>query len=106
MPGYSRLNRAGARGVRELAKQPRHHERRLLADVDGVVADPLEAARHERHDHRPLASVGIHPDLNRHPEDVAVEAVDLAVLTYEILGERRVAVAESASGLGDLRAHE
>ena len=33
------------RGVGELAELGGYEERGLLADVDGVVADPLEAAR-------------------------------------------------------------
>src|SRR4051812_39868682 len=52
------------RGVRELAEQPGHDERDLLADVHGVVADPLQRARDQHHRHRPLAPVGVGPDLH------------------------------------------
>src|SRR5262249_60532158 len=43
------------RGVVELAKQARHHEHGLLADVDGVVAEALQAPVHEDHEHHPPA---------------------------------------------------
>src|SRR5579872_365495 len=84
----------GARGVRELAEEPVYDERDLLADVHGVVADSLERARDERHVDRPLARVGVIADFDREAEDLAVEAVDLAVLAHEVLGERRVAPRE------------
>jgi DNA-binding response OmpR family regulator len=37
------------RGVGELAELGREQVRRLLADVDGMVADPLERPRHDHH---------------------------------------------------------
>ena len=45
-------------------KQTGHDERGLLADVDRVVADPLQRPRHERHVHRPLARVDVVADLD------------------------------------------
>ena len=56
------------RGVLELAEQPRDDERGLLADVHRVVADPLDAAGHEHHVHRPLAPVGVVAELQRELE--------------------------------------
>ena len=57
--------RLGMRGVLELPEQPRDDEGDLLADVDGVVADPLDRPRDEQHRHRPLAPVGVVADLQR-----------------------------------------
>jgi hypothetical protein len=84
------------RRVRELPEQPRDHERRLLADVHGVVADALEGPRDQGHRHRPLAGVDVVADVDGQPEDLAVEAVDLAVLADEVLGEVEVALVEGA----------
>ena len=98
--------RRRVRGVRELAEQAGHDERHLLADVDGVVADPLERARDEHHVHRPLARVGVVADLDRRAEDLAVEPVDLAVLAHEVLGQADVAPGERGLALDDLRARE
>src|SRR5215203_3720555 len=47
------------RGVRELAELARHEIGDLLADVDGVVADPLEAPRHSDHPQSPLEPLRI-----------------------------------------------
>src|SRR3954451_11082958 len=76
---------AWMRGVLELAEEPGHHERDLLADVDGVVADPLDRPGGEAHRHRPLAPIGIVADLQRQPEAVAVEVVDDVVLADQVL---------------------
>src|SRR3954454_9014345 len=94
------------RGVRELAEQPGHHERGLLADVDRVVADALERTGDEDHVHRPLAHVDVVAGVEREPEDLAVEAVDLLVLAHEVLGEREVAQLEALLGLAHLGARE
>ena len=51
----------------------------------------LERARDEHHVHRPLARVRVVADLERQLEDLAVEAVDLAVLAHEVLGQLDVA---------------
>src|SRR5271165_371487 len=77
----------GAGGVRELPEQARHHEGDLLADIDGVVADSLQGAGDEGHVHRPLARVRVVADLDRHAEDLPVEAVDLPILANEVLGQ-------------------
>src|SRR5436190_8172553 len=69
----------GVRGIAEFAEETGHDERRLLADVDGVVADALQRPAHERHVHRPLARVDVVADLDRHLEQLAVDAVDVAV---------------------------
>ena len=88
------------RGVRELAEQPGDDERDLLADVDRVVADPLERARHHHHVHRPLARVDV-----RRRSSIArwktsrLSAVDLVVLAHEVLGQRDVAQRERLLGL-------
>src|SRR6476661_1135569 len=47
----------GMRGVLEFTEQPGDNEGDLLANVDGVVADPLDRPRDEQHRHRPLAAV-------------------------------------------------
>ena len=97
---------SGVRGVLELAEQPGDDERDLLADVDGVVADPLDAARatsimciaHSRRS-------GVVADLERALEDLAVEPVDLVVLAHEVL--RPASTSRSANAclaLHDLRA--
>src|SRR5450631_404071 len=91
-------------GVRVLTEQPRHDERHLLADVYGVVADPLERTRHEYHVHRPLARIGVIADLDRHAEDLAVEPVYLAILAHQVLGQADIASGERGLGLDDLRA--
>src|SRR3954467_12257453 len=78
------------RGVRELTELARDHERHLLADVDGVVADALDGACHEHHRHPPLPRGGVGAGLHRAREDTPVEAVDRAILPYEILGHRDV----------------
>ena len=47
--------RLRVRRVRELAELRREQERDLLADVDGVIADPLERTGHEHHAEAVLA---------------------------------------------------
>src|SRR4249919_460156 len=54
--------RARVRRVLELAKQAGDDEGHLLADVDRVVADPLDRPRREQHRHRPLAAIGVVAD--------------------------------------------
>src|SRR6185295_8227664 len=65
--------REGMGGVGELPEQARHDEGDLLADVDRVVADALQGARHEHHVHGPLAPGRVVSDLDRHAADLAVE---------------------------------
>src|SRR5438067_5442537 len=95
---------SGVGGIRELPEQARHDERDLLADVHGVVADPLERPRDEGHVHRPLARVLVVADLDREAKDLAVQAVDLAILADEVFGEADVAGGEGGPPLHDLRA--
>jgi hypothetical protein len=45
----------GVRGVGELAELTGDEKRRLLADVDGVIADSLQAAGDDEHAQSPLA---------------------------------------------------
>src|SRR5690606_13206181 len=49
--------RLGVRGVLELLEEPRNEEGDLLADVDRLVADPLQRPRRQDHRHRPLAAI-------------------------------------------------
>src|SRR4051794_18537602 len=84
----------GVRGILELPEQAGDHERGLLTDVDGVVADALDAAGHEHHVHRPLALVRVVTQLEGELEAVAVQPVDLVVLADQILGERDVPALE------------
>src|SRR4029079_12135010 len=90
--------RSGARGVRELPEQPGDHEGGLLADVDGVVADALERARHQQHRHCPFARVAVLAGLARAREALAVELVDGLVLAHEVLREFDVAQQERLLG--------
>ena len=75
---------ARMRGVLELPEQPRDDEGDLLADVDRVVADPLDRPRRQQHRHRPLALVGVVADLQRQAEALAVEVVDDVVLADQV----------------------
>src|SRR5215475_6830932 len=81
------------RRVRELAELPRDEEGGLLADVDGVVADPLEATGNEHHPHSPLEV--LMPELEDAPDDAAVGAVDQLVQIHQRLGEGSVTRMES-----------
>ena len=67
------------RRVRELAELPRDEVRGLLADVDGVVADPLEAARDEDHPQPPLTLLQLVPDVKQAVNNPAVGPVDQLV---------------------------
>src|SRR5919108_4204928 len=44
----------GMGGVGELAELPGDQKGHLLADVDGVITDPLQLPRHHIHPHPPL----------------------------------------------------
>ena len=54
--------------------------------------------------HGPLAGVGVLADVDGELEDLAVEAVDLAILAHEVLGQGDVASGERRPRLHDLRA--
>src|SRR3954447_23432542 len=60
-------------GVGELAEQTGDDEHDLLGDIHRVIADPLQAARHQNHEHGPLPDVEIVADLDGALEDLAVE---------------------------------
>ncbi len=59
----------------------------LLADVDGVVADPLEAARDEDHPQAPLPRLLVAADLEQAVDDAAIGAVDQLVEVEQRLGQ-------------------
>src|SRR5829696_3483307 len=92
------------RGVLELPEQAGDDEGGLLADVDCVIPDPLDVAAHEHHVHGPLAPVGLVSELERVVEDLPVEAVDLVILTNQILSHLDVAPLEGLTALGYLLA--
>ena len=80
------------RGVRELAELARDEVRRLLADVDRVVADPLEAAGDDDHAQPPLALSGVAAELEHVLDDAPVRSVDQLVEVDEALGPLDVAL--------------
>ena len=82
------------RGVRELAELARHQVGRLLADVDRVVADALEAARDDDHAQAPLAQGLVAAELQHMRDDAAVGPVDQLVEVDQHLRARDVARGE------------
>jgi hypothetical protein len=76
----------------------------LFADGDGVVADAFECAGGECHRHGPFARVGVLAGIGGEAEDLAVDAVDVAVSVDEVFGHRDVALDERAFALGDFGA--
>ena len=82
------------RGVRELAELASDEERGLLADVDRVVADPLEAARDDDHAEAPFAELGVAAEREDVADDPPVGAVDQLVEIDERLGSGGIAVRE------------
>ena len=85
------------RGVRELTELARDEVRGLLADVDCVVADPLEAAGDDDHPEPPLAELGVVAELEHVLHDAPVRAVDQLVQVDEALGAGDVAFREGVS---------
>ena len=83
--------RSGSRGT------ARYDEHRLLGDKHGVLGDALQAPRDEDHEHRPLASLKVVPDLDRAKEDLAVEPVDLAVAVREVRASATSRVSNACS---------
>ena len=81
--------RLGMGRVGELAELAGDEVGGLLADVDGVVADPLEAARDDQHAQAPLARASSPPMLEHLLDGAAVRAVDQLVELDERLGARR-----------------
>src|SRR5207302_11221827 len=69
----------GPGSVRELAELARHEVGGLLADVDRVVADPLQAARDEEHAQAPLVRDRVPGQLEDAVDGAAVDAVDQLV---------------------------
>ena len=82
------------RGVRELAELAGDEVRGLLADVDGVISDPLQAARDDDHPQAPLADLGVGPEVEEALDDPPVRAVDQLVEVDEALGAGEVALGE------------
>ena len=79
------------RGVGELAELGREQVRRLLADVDGAVADPLDRPRHDDHPQAPLAELRLGHHVDEPLDEAAVGAVDQLVELDEALGAGEVA---------------
>ena len=82
------------RGVRELAEEPGHDEGRLLADVDGVVADALQSPGDYNHAETVLPHRGVAAQFENPLDDTAVGTVDELVEIDERFGTRRVSVAK------------
>ena len=89
------------RGVGELAELAGDEVCGLLADVDGVVTDPLEAARDEDHPQTPLPLLELMPHVEQPVDDPAVRAVDQLVELEERLCRDPVALLERAEGHAD-----
>src|SRR5437773_10261119 len=86
--------RRGVRGVRELAKLGRQEVSRLLADVDGVVADALKSSRDDNHAETVLPHRGVAAQLENPLDDTAVGTVDELIEIDERFGARKVSVAK------------
>src|SRR5436190_1054615 len=91
--------------VLDRSEQPCRHERDLLADVGGVVANPFQRTGDEEHGHRPFPAVGILVELEREPETLPVEVVHHVVAADEITGSVYVALGEGMGRLADERPH-
>jgi hypothetical protein len=74
------------RGVGELAELARDEVRRLLADVDRVVADPLDAAGDDEHPHAVLTRVRVAAEREDVLDGAAIRHVDRLVELDERLG--------------------
>src|SRR5262245_5342295 len=86
------------RGVGELAELGRHEEGGLLTDIDGVVADPLEATRDGDLAHAPLERCGVVHVTQYLVEHLAVRAVDELVELVDAPRLRNVALGERVEG--------
>ncbi len=80
------------RGVGELAELAGDEVRGLLADVDGVVADPLETARDQDHPQAPLPHLDIVAEIEQAVDDPPVRPVDQLVELQERLGGNSVSL--------------
>ena len=85
------------RSVRELRELPGHDEGRLLADVDGVVADPLEATGNRDLPHSPLERLGVVDVAEHLVEHLAVRVVDEVVELMQRAGLSTSLEANAAS---------
>src|SRR6266566_7518131 len=90
--------RRGVRGVRELAKLGRQEVSRLLADVDGVVADALKSSRDDNHADTVLSHRWIAAKLENPLDDAPVRTVDELVEIDERFGPAEVSVTEGVEG--------
>src|SRR5437764_10454137 len=82
------------RGIGELAELGGQQVSGLLADVDGVVADPLERTRDDDHPQAVLPHLRVAAELEDACDDTAVCPVDELVEIDERLGPFEVTVAE------------
>ncbi len=82
------------RRVRELPELAGDEVGSLFADVDCVVADPLETARDEDHPETPFTALLVGSEREDVVNEPPVRGVDLLVQDDELLGALEVAVAE------------
>ena len=82
------------RSVRELAELSRDQEGGLLADVDCVIADPLEAAGDEDHPQSPFALGDVAAEVEHALDRTAVGTVDQLVEIDEGRGSLEIAALE------------
>src|SRR6266550_1567308 len=86
--------RARVRGVCELAKLRRQEVGRLLADVDGVIADALQSPGDDNHAQTILPHLRVASELEDALDDAPVGPVDELVEIDERLGACKIPVAE------------
>src|SRR6266516_585573 len=82
------------RCISELAELAGDQEGRLLADVDGVVADPLETARDEDHPQPPFPLGNVAAEVQHAPDGAAVRTIDQLVEVDERRGGLEIAPLE------------
>ena len=87
-----------ARRVRELAELAGDEVGGLLADVDRVVADPLEAPRDDDHAQAPLPKRGVVPEREHVLDNAPVAAVDELVQVVEVGPRQRPLALYSYAG--------
>src|SRR5437763_5421367 len=86
--------RLRVRRVGELAELARQQVRDLLADIDRVIADPLERPRNEHHSQTVFAHPRRLAELEDPLDDAPVRAVDELVEIDERLGALEIALDE------------
>src|SRR5436189_1457096 len=89
------------RSVRELAELARDEVGGLLADVDRVIADPLERTRDEDHPEPPFALLGVRAEVEHALDRAAVGAVDQLVEVDERRGGLEIAALERVESDAD-----